>query len=77
METDYEYVLRKLRERSVSLPQIRKDTGLTVSWLSKVARGLTDDPGFKRVSKLADYFRLLERHAAERAALQKGQKAAA
>lgn len=69
MESDYEFVVRKLKERPVSLAQIESDTGFVVSWLSKLGRGLIDDPGFKRVSKLAAYFRLLERQEAERAAL--------
>ena len=67
MEKDYEFALRRLREREVSLPKIAKDTGLTVPWLSSVARGLTNDPGVKKISKIAEYFRLLDRQAAERA----------
>lgn len=69
MEKDYDYVRRLLNpdNRPVSLTQIESDTGLPASWLSKVARGIFDDPGVKKIAKLADYFRLLEKQAVERA----------
>lgn len=67
METsEYDFVMRQLQERKGSWPQIEKDTGMPYSWLSKLARGLIDDPGVKKIEKLARYFRLLARQEIER-----------
>ena len=71
-ETNYQYVIRKLTEREVSLQQVERDTGFPVTWLSKVARRVIPDPRVRRVDQLADYFRLLERQMAERARLKAG-----
>jgi hypothetical protein len=67
--TELDFVMRQLQERKGSWPQIEKETGLDYSWLSKLARGVIDDPGVKKIGKLAVYFRLLSKQEAERAAL--------
>jgi len=67
--SELDFVLRQLQERKGGWPQIEKDTGMPYSWLSKLARGLIDDPGVKKIEKLARYFRLLEKQEAERAGL--------
>lgn len=67
--TELQYVLDQLQARKGSWPQIEKDTGLDYSWLSKLSRGLIEDPGIKKIAKAARYFRLLEQHERERAAL--------
>ena len=67
--SELDFVLRQLQERKGRWPQIEKDTGMPYSWLSKLARGLIDDPGVKKIEKLARYFRLLEKQEAERAGL--------
>lgn len=72
METEFEYVARKLRDRTISLPQISAETGLTVAWLSSIARGLIVDPGVRKVAKATEYFRLLDLQEAQRLALREG-----
>ena len=68
METsELDFVLGQLQERKGGWPQIEKDTGTPYSWLSKLARGLIDDPGVKKIDRLARYFRLLEKQETERA----------
>ncbi len=66
--SELDFVLRQLQERKGNWPQIEKDTGMPYSWLSKLARGLIDDPGVKKIEKLARYFRLLDKQETERAA---------
>lgn len=68
MENDLDYVLAQLQLRKGIWPQIERDTGLDYSWLSKLSRGLIEDPGYLKVRKLAGYFRLLEKQEAERSA---------
>lgn len=65
--SELDFVLGQLQERKGNWPQIEKDTGMPYSWLSKLARGLIDDPGVKKIEKLARYFRLLEKQENERA----------
>lgn len=67
-DVDLSSVLSKLRHRKGSWRRIARETGLTYWWLSKLARGLIDDPGVKKVGKLARYFRLIEKQEIERAA---------
>ncbi len=66
--SELDFVLRQLQFRKGDWPQIGKDTGMPYSWLSKLARGLIDDPGVKKIEKLARYFRLLDKQDSERAA---------
>jgi predicted transcriptional regulator len=67
-KSELDFVLEQLQERKGSWMHIAKDTGMPYSWLSKLARGVIDDPGVKKIEKLASYFRLLERQENERAA---------
>lgn len=68
---DLDYVRAQLEARKGTWPEIERETGLDYSWLAKVARGVTDDPGIKKVTRAARYFRLLEQIEADRAALLK------
>lgn len=70
METsELDFVLRQLKTRKGSWPQVCAETGVDYSWLSKLARGMFEEPGVKKIETLARYFRLLEKHEAERATL--------
>lgn len=43
-------------ERGLSMDVVAKDTGVTKSYLSRLERGLRDNPSFLVVFILADYF---------------------
>lgn len=66
MENDLDYVMRQLQSRVVPRSQIERDTGLDESWLTKLSLGLIADPGHRKVTRLGDYFRLLERQGQQR-----------
>jgi hypothetical protein len=74
MENDLDFVILQLQSRRVSRPQIERDTGLDRSWLTKLSLGLIDDPGHKKITKLAEYFRLLDKQELERSVLRRSQE---
>lgn len=56
-EEIYPFVLRQLNESGVDVSRVAADTGLGLSWLYQLRRGLIPDPGVVKIQALADYFR--------------------
>ena len=51
-------VLAGLQDRKGEWPSIAKETGLDYSWLTKLAQGQINDPGIKKIERLAGYLQL-------------------
>ena len=75
MKTDIlSFVIESLRDESVSLSRVCRDTGLKQSWLYQLKVGLIPDPGVRKIQVLAEYFR---RKKAPRRASQESSSVAA
>ena len=60
-EKIYPFVLRRLSDERVAIPDVARDTGLKLRWLYCVKRGEIPDPGVVKIQALADYFARIDR----------------
>lgn len=56
---DTRAMLLKL-DRTITLTEVGKHTGLTVAWLSRFARGDVDNPGVRQVEILRNWLNARE-----------------
>lgn len=52
-----EYVIAQLQERKGQWAVIADETGISKRTIEKIAAGLIDDPGVRKIEILASYFR--------------------
>ena len=48
--------IEELSRRRGQWPAICRSTGLDYHWLTKLAQGRINDPGIKKIQRLADFF---------------------
>lgn len=53
----FEYVMARLRDKSVTQMQVANGSGVPYHTLVKIAQGRIKDPSVHTVQKLANYFR--------------------
>lgn len=64
---DLDYVVTQLRAHKGDWGRVARDTGVEWGWITKFSRGIIQEPGFSKIARLTQYFRLLEQQANERA----------
>jgi len=52
----YDFVMARLRAKTIPQRQIARESGVPFSTVSKIAQGAVKDPGVHTVQRLADYF---------------------
>lgn len=61
IETLLQYVKRKLKNKAYNRAEITRATGINSSALSNIASGENQNPSFKTVQILADYFQEVDK----------------
>ena len=61
-----DFVKAALQRHKGDWPQIASETGVPYDTLSKIARGATDDPGVRKVEKLAANLKMRDAQGLER-----------
>lgn len=60
----FDYVVARIREKTVPQKRVALESGVPFSTLAKIAQGVVTDPSVHTIQKLYDYFVSLERPAA-------------
>lgn len=72
METQLEFVKRRLKEATGRWPDVAKGSGVNLNTIIKIGAGKTSDPRISNVEALTGYFRRLDKfNEANEAALAK------
>lgn len=59
METQHEYVVRKLASAELNLSEVARQNGIDRVTLIKIRDGETKNPGVRTIQPLFDYFKAL------------------